>query len=153
MSGKRYGSAPPWQTLGAVVTATHVFTGTDLTEMSEFTAFDTDLAVTLAALDAIPAAGRVTVRWETASEADTLGFNLYRAAAGDDWTRLNAAMIPSLAPGSPFGASYRYDDATAARGATYRYRLAAVGVDSQETPLDSVQVNTPYWLWLPVVGW
>jgi len=153
MSGKRYGSAPPWQTLGAVVVATHAFTGSGLTEMSEFTAFDTDLAATLAALDAVPAPGRVTVRWETASEADTLGFNLYRAAAGDDWTRLNAAMIPSQAPGSPFGASYRYDDAAAARGTAYHYRLAAVGMDGGETVLDAVQVSTPYWTWLAGVRW
>jgi hypothetical protein len=153
MSGKRYGSNPPWQTLGAVDTVNHQFTGSGLTEMSEFTAFDTALAAPLASLDAVPAAGRVTVRWETASEADTLGFILYRAAAGDDWTRLNAVMIPSQAPGSPFGASYRYDDATAARGTAYRYRLAAVGMDGGETVLDAVQVSTPYWLWLPVVGW
>ena len=108
-------------------------------------------AATLASLDAVAAPGRVTVRWETASEADTLGFNLYRAAAaGGEWTKLNAALIPSQAPGSPFGASYRYDDASAARGTAYRYRLAAVGLAGGETPLESVQVNTPYWLWLAV---
>ncbi len=111
-------------------------------------------AATLAFLDAIPVPGRVTVRWETASEADTLGFNLYRADAGGAWTQVNAAMIASQAPGSPSGYSYRYDDATAARGATYRYRLAAVGMDGGETPLDAVSVTTPVgWYWLPVVGW
>ncbi len=112
------------------------------------------LPVRLASLAAVAAPGRVTVRWETASEADTLGFNLYRADAGGAWTQVNAAMIASQAPGSPSGYSYRYDDATAARGATYRYRLAAVGMDGGETPLDAVSVTTPVgWYWLPVVGW
>ncbi len=152
MSGKRYNGSLPWQLFGTVDAGNNKFSATGQTEMSEFTAFDTSLAATLASFDAVAAPSRVTVRWETASEADTLGFNLYRAVAGGEWTKLNAAMIPSQAPGSPFGASYTYDDASAARGTSYRYRLAAVGLDGIETPLETVQVSTPYWLWAPAVG-
>ncbi len=111
------------------------------------------LAATLNSLTATATPGRVAVDWETAIETDTLGFNLYRADAGGEWTRLNAAMIPSAAPGSPFGASYRYSDATAARGASYLYRVAGVGLDGGETSLDSVSVTMPWaWRWLPMVA-
>jgi hypothetical protein len=45
------------------------------------------------------------VEWQTATEVQTLGFNLYR---GD--TRLNQDLIPSPAPGSSVGATYTFVD-------------------------------------------
>jgi hypothetical protein len=57
--------------------------------------------------------GGVMLSWETASEIDNLGFNVYRgASAGGPWTKLNGDIIPSQAPpGSQFGATYGWLDA------------------------------------------
>jgi hypothetical protein len=112
----------------------------------------TNAAVQLASFTAAPRPSQVQLDWATATETNTLGFHVYRAdAAGGDWTRLNAAMIPSQAPGSPSGYSYRYSDATVARGQSYWYRVAAVDTSGAETALDAVQATYPYaWRWLPM---
>jgi hypothetical protein len=54
----------------------------------------------------------ITLGWETATELDTLGFNLYRATAIDgERARVNAELIPTLfPPGSLLGAIYEYTD-------------------------------------------
>ncbi len=92
--------------------------------------------------------------WETTSELSSQGYHVYRAeGAGGDWTRLNAAMIPSQAPGSPSSYGYRWNDSGVARRATYHYRVAAVGFDGSEEALETVSVTTPVgWYWLPVVA-
>ncbi len=110
-------------------------------------------AVSLALLTARPSSAGVIVSWETESETDNLGFHLYRTVAGrDDWARLNAALIPSVAAGSVAGHVYTWTDATARRGHTYEYRLVAVGFDAGERTLQTVSVRYPaVQLWLPLV--
>jgi hypothetical protein len=84
-------------------------------------------AVTLANLAAAPAGNAIQVNWETASELDSLGFNLYRAtSATGPRTRLNASLIYSQAPGSPLGQAYQFVDAAVRSGVTYYYWLEAV---------------------------
>ena len=72
----------------------------------------------------------IVLRWETASEIDSLGFNLYRATSIDgERTRMNDELIPSLVnPGSPFGAEYEYMDGTVARRTLYYYWLEDVDI-------------------------
>jgi hypothetical protein len=109
--------------------------------------------VQLASFAARARTDHILLEWETTNELGVGGYHLYRTvAAGGAWTRLNAAMIPSQAPGSSSGYSYRWNDSAVARGATYRYRVVTVGLDGQETSLEAVQVSTPYWVWAPVVG-
>jgi hypothetical protein len=73
--------------------------------------------------------GTVLLHWETASEIDTLGFNLYRAYSRDgSWSKLNAWLIPAEAGGSAAGASYRFEDVSAQAGVTYHYWLEVVGI-------------------------
>jgi hypothetical protein len=90
-------------------------------------------AVTLLSLTAEPGIREITITWETATELDNLGFNLYRADSADGpWTQLNASLIRSLVPpGSPVGAVYGYEDSTIRAGITYYYRLEAVDVYGQ----------------------
>jgi hypothetical protein len=90
-------------------------------------------AVTLASFTAMPHAGAIRLDWETASELDNLGFNLYRSdhAAGP-YTQLNEVLIPSQAPGSMQGAVYTWEDRAVAAGTTYYYKLESV--DSRGRP-------------------
>lgn len=52
----------------------------------------------------------VQLRWETASEVQNMGFNVYYGTSPDGpWTKLNPSLIPSkVPPGSPTGAKYDY---------------------------------------------
>ncbi len=84
-------------------------------------------AVDLASFTAEVAGPAIELKWQTVSEVDNLGFNLYRAeSAGGPYTRLNAALIPGQLPGSPIGGTYNFLDTTALRGVTYYYWLEDV---------------------------
>ncbi|HSN75970.1 MAG TPA: hypothetical protein VL334_12920, partial [Anaerolineae bacterium] len=67
------------------------------------------LAVTLASFTAQGGADRVLVAWETVSELDNAGFNLYRSA-GATGTLTLVASAPSQAPGSAQGFAYSFED-------------------------------------------
>ncbi len=90
------------------------------------------LAVTLAHFSAQQAAGGVLLTWETVSERDTLGFNLFGASsAGGPWTQLNAQLIPSQAPGGTGGATYQWLESGATPGVARWYRLDALSTGGQ----------------------
>lgn len=82
------------------------------------------LAVTLADLRAEAQSDHVLVTWETVSEVNNQGFNLYRSTSpGAAGEKINAALIPSQAPGSAQGAVYTWQDADVTAGTTYYYTL------------------------------
>ena len=90
-------------------------------------------AVELVRFDATGKDGAVELHWETASELDNLGFNLYRGlAAGGPYERLTPSLIPGLGS-SPVGATYSYRDAGLVNGTTYFYRLEDVDSSSTTT--------------------
>jgi hypothetical protein len=101
------------------------------------------LAVTLAAFEAEAQADRVLVSWETVSEIDNRGFNLYRGVSPDGWDRqLNALLIPSQAPGSPSGSAYTWEDqADLVPGTTYYYWLQDLDVTGATTLHGPVSVD------------
>lgn len=105
------------------------------------------LAVTLAAFSATALDDAVLVQWETTSEIDNLGFNLYRGLAdGGPWTQLNPTLLPSQAPGGSQGFSYEYRDTAVAPGATYYYLLESVdlaGATAQHGPISVFYSGAP----------
>ena len=96
----------------------------------------------------------VLLSWETASETDNVGFNLYRATAIDGKkTKLNADLIPTLVPpGSPVGASYSYRDTAVAKGVRYYYWLEMVDTHGGTSLHGPVQARTWDWqVYLPIM--
>ncbi len=101
-------------------------------------------AVTVAAFTAWPAGGGLQVAWETASEIDVLGFNLYRGpSSAGEYLLLNQELIACQAPGSLLGASYTWQDASVQPGATYAYRLEVVQANGASDWYGPVLVRVP----------
>ena len=101
------------------------------------------LAVTLADFHAVQQGDAVLVTWETASELDNRGFNLYRGTSPDGWERqLNATLIPSQSQGSPSGFVYTWlDEADLLAGMTYYYWLQDVDIYGATTLHGPVSVD------------
>jgi hypothetical protein len=78
----------------------------------------------------------ITLGWETFSEVNNLGFNLYRSTSLDGTKKkLNAEIILGVNPGSTEGAVYSYKDKGLKQNKTYYYWLEAVDLDGT-TSLD-----------------
>jgi hypothetical protein len=86
------------------------------------------LAVTLASFDAQAMIDHIQLSWETVSEMNNAGFNLYRSASPAGPEAL-LAYVPSQAPGSTQGASYSFDDTEVAAGETWYYWLEDVDLN------------------------
>jgi subtilisin family serine protease len=103
--------------------------------------------VELASFEAVADDSSIRLEWETASEIDSLGFNLYRADAADGpQTQLNESLIPSQLPGSPVGAAYQFVDESVVEGATYYYWLEGFDVYGAATshgPVSAALVQQP----------
>jgi hypothetical protein len=108
-------------------------------------------AVLLMDFDARSLPGQVLVRWETGSELDAIGFNLYRSTSLDGVrTSLNEALIPSKSVGG-MGASYEFIDADVQPGVDYYYWLEFVD-GAGMPPSGPAQVKAgSSWLFLPAI--
>jgi hypothetical protein len=80
-------------------------------------------AVTMRTVSATQKSGGVLVRWRTASELDTLGYNVYRSVHGKR-VRLNRSVIRAKG----HGAAYSFLDRTASNRPA-RYFVQAVSLD------------------------
>lgn len=87
------------------------------------------LAITISSLSARRSPKGTVVRWRTGSEADTLGFHLYREHARKR-VRIDRSLI--LAKGAVSGARYSFRDRRAPHGKLL-YRLQAVSRDGSRT--------------------
>jgi hypothetical protein len=85
-------------------------------------------AVQLASFRATVTRGGVLLRFRTASETRTLGFNLYRQQRGK-LVKLNGTLIPSVFGDTTKGQMYSWLDRSAKRRVAYTYRLQAVSLD------------------------
>jgi hypothetical protein len=97
-------------------------------DVGAYEADSTPLAVTLANFDAQAMLDRILLSWETVSEMNNAGFNLYRSASPAAPDAL-LAFVPSQAPGSTQGASYSFDDTEVAPGETWYYWLEDVDLN------------------------
>ena len=82
---------------------------------------------------------QVVIEWTTATEIDTIGFNLYRSESpADHYMQINEGYIPAAA--DPFaGGSYRYTDTDVRPGRVYYYQLEEIessGVSSRHGPIE-----------------
>jgi len=96
--------------------------------MDFFTAEEVTLPVELTAFYATYANG-ATVFWNTASETNLLGYNLYRNSCSDisNAVKLNSVIIP--ATGLVTGNNYRYYDSETALSDTLYYWLESISYD------------------------
>jgi hypothetical protein len=94
-------------------------------------------AVSLRSFSASRARAGIWLRWRTASETQTLGFNLYRRQRGK-LVKLNRALMPSAFGGTTRGRAYSFLDRSAQRGGTYTYRLQAVGLGGSRVWIGTV---------------
>lgn len=84
--------------------------------------------------------GQMEVCWQTVSEEDVEGFDLFRWT-GESWFKVNAELIP--AQNQP-GARYCVADSMANMNETFRYRLVEYGIGGSEQdygPADVSAIN------------
>jgi GEVED domain len=104
----------------------------------------TPTAVDLASFEATAQGNAIQVTWETASEVDNLGFNLYRAETlAGPYVLLNGSLIPSEVPSSPMGAVYQFVDRSIRPGVTNYYWLEAVDAYGLTTRHGPVHAQLP----------
>lgn len=89
------------------------------------------------------------VTWETASEVNTAGFNVYRGPSAEGpWTRANTALIPPSS--DPVrGGQYEFRDTSANPGETYFYLLEEIelnGASTRYPPTQLAPANQSNWL-------
>ncbi|MFZ2488389.1 MAG: hypothetical protein WAZ19_09725 [Anaerolineae bacterium] len=84
---------------------------------------------------AVQNGNNIQVTWETATEQNNRGFNLYRGTTSDAWDRqLNTELIPSQAQGSASGFIYTWQDADdLVNSQPYYYWLQDVDVNGVAT--------------------
>ncbi len=96
-------------------------------------------AISLASFEVEANDGRVVVLWETGTEIDNAGFNIYRAVSPDGpWVKVNNVLI--AAEGDPVaGTSYTLVD-TPGRGVFY-YRLEDIDLSGVATLHEAVSAQ------------
>ena len=99
-------------------------------------------AVVLLYFEATGLNGRVVVDWETASEHQTIGFNLYRSLdeSGPFTEQINGTIIPAIGS-SMFGASYSFNDEDVINGVPYYYILEEVDYQGYTTQYGPVAAS------------
>lgn len=147
-----------WQRYPSTVdTVNNVVTGGRITAFSRWLIGEDDAfptAVELVYFLAQPSFGGILLEWETATEIDNLGFNLFRADSPQgDKVRVNDILIPSQSPGAPIGAVYQFVDRAVEPGHSYYYWLEDVDIYGQATRHGPVSAMfNSYQYYLPLIG-
>jgi probable HAF family extracellular repeat protein len=99
-------------------------------------------AVQLSSLKAIPSNKKVTLEWQTETETDNAGFNVWRA---EGFQKINKALIP--ASGSTVsGSEYDFVDQWVLNGKRYFYLLEDIDTNGISTFHGPVKVVPRRWL-------
>jgi hypothetical protein len=95
---------------------------------------------------------KIEIEWETETEINTAGFNIYRSdSAEGEFVRINPQIIPSQSD-AVSGATYLYTDKNVERGKTYYYRLEDIEFDNstQQHDILTGQVQALNWWTIPL---
>lgn len=112
--------------------------------MLRFTRWGVFLAFLLVACSPTGFASRILVEWKTASELNTVGFNLYRGESPDGpFVQLNKEMILA-SPDPVIGGEYRYLDSDVVFGKTYYYQLEDMEVNGVSTRHGPISITAPF---------
>lgn len=83
----------------------------------------------------------ILIEWSTASELDTVGFNLYRSDNPEGpFEIVNASLVPSSSDPMT-GGDYEYEDRSVIPGETYYYRLEDVDANGGTTHHGPIEVK------------
>ena len=96
---------------------------------------------------------RVEINWETATEQDTVGFNVYRSTSPqDDFDLVNSDRLIDSDGGPVSGAQYTYVDHEVEPGETYFYVLEEIEIDGSQNRYseDILQYSVPDTSWWAV---
>jgi hypothetical protein len=111
-------------------------------------------AVTLVDFSAAQSGDAIVVTWETATELNNRGFNLWRSTSpAGTRIKLNNTLIPSQSQGLP-GSGFQYtwpDSRDLVPGTTYHYWLEDLDANGTLTPHEPVSVayvSAPNWVGL-----
>ena len=93
----------------------------------------------------------IEIQWQTESEFDTVGFNIYRSESPDgEFVQINPQLIPSKADPTS-GASYLYEDNQVTSGITYYYKLEDVEYDNSREQHDIIPQEVPRLNWVEIL--
>ena len=140
-------ATPPTTTTTILSTTTTSILPTTTTTSIHLTTTTTALptVVELSSFTAISKAGKVILNWNTESEIDNAGFNLYRSESENgEYIKINTSLIS--AKGSPTqGASYEFIDNDVQNRKTYYYKLEDIDLNGNSTMHGPVSA-TPRWI-------
>lgn len=104
--------------------------------------------ITLSAFKAKPGNRSVTLIWQTESEIDNAGFNLYRAESADGpYVKINYALIH--AEGSPTqGTAYEFVDKGLDNRKIYYYKLEDIDLNGMTTQHGPISATPKLFYWL-----
>ena len=103
-------------------------------------------AVSMLSLAATPYNGKVSIDWETSTETNHAGFNVYRSTnPSTGFIQVNRALIRNFKQSTLARGLYRYLDSEVTNDATYFYRVEDVALNGTKTmhgPVSATPVAT-----------
>ncbi len=102
-------------------------------------------SVTLVSVNArVDKKGGVRMKWETGSELDVMGFNVYRSVQRNgEYKPVNKKLKNAKTPGEMTGNKYALRDKQAAAGKTYFYKIQVVKANGKFEWSEPIKIRVP----------
>ncbi len=100
-------------------------------------------AVNVTNVRAIAQENKNILKWQTTSESQIAGFNVFRKQGKAQWVQVNAKFKQAKHSGSPQGNKYAFRDKKVKAGKTYRYKIEVKYLDGRSEWTEVVKVKTP----------